>query len=83
VWPRTIVADLRRRGRNVERILDEVGLDLRRVNRARARIPWQAQAKLIDVAAGELNDDCYGIHLAAKVDVRDADAACLYRAGIA
>jgi hypothetical protein len=45
MWPRTIIADLRRRGRNVDRILDEVGLDLGAVNRERGRIPWQAQAK--------------------------------------
>jgi AraC-like DNA-binding protein len=74
VWPRTIVADLRRHGRNIDRILDEAGLDLRRVNQEGGRIPWQAQAKLMDIAARELGDDCYGIHLAAKVDVRDADA---------
>jgi hypothetical protein len=74
VWPRTIIADLRRRGRNVDRVLDEAGLDLRRVNHEGARIPSQAQAKLMDIAAREFADDCYGIHLAAKVDVRDADA---------
>jgi AraC-like DNA-binding protein len=28
----------------------------------------------MEIAARELGDDCYGIHLAAKVDVRDADA---------
>jgi AraC-like DNA-binding protein len=74
VWPRIIIADLRRDGRNVERVLDEAGLDPRWVNRKGGRIPWQAQAKLMDIAARELGDDCYGIHLAAKVDFRDADA---------
>jgi len=74
VWPRTIVADLRRHGRNFDRTLEEAGLDLRTVNSEGGRIPWQAQAQLIDIAARELADDCYGIHLAAKVDVRDADA---------
>jgi AraC-like DNA-binding protein len=74
VWPRTIIADLRRHGGNVDRVLDEAGLNLRMVNRERGRIPWQAQSKLMDIAARELADDCYGIHLAAKVDVRDADA---------
>jgi hypothetical protein len=74
VWPRTIIADLRRHGRNIDRILDEAGLNQRRVNREGGRIPWQAQAKLMDIGARELADDCYGIHLAAKVDVRDADA---------
>jgi AraC-like DNA-binding protein len=74
VWPRTILADLRRHGTNVDRVLDEAGLDLRMVDREGGRIAWQAQAKLMEIVAGELGDDCYGIHLAAKVDVRDADA---------
>jgi AraC-like DNA-binding protein len=74
MWPRTIIADLRRHGRNVESTLDEAGLDLRTVNREGGRIPSQAQAKLMDIAARELDDGCYGIHLAAKVDVHDADA---------
>jgi hypothetical protein len=74
VWPRTIIADLRRHGSNVDRVLDEAGLDLRRVNREGGRIPWQSQATLMDIAAREFGDECYGIHLAAKVDVRDADA---------
>ena len=74
VWPRAIVADLQRHGRNVDRVLAEAGLDLRMVNREGGRISWQAQAELMEIAAGELGDDCYGIHLAAKVDVRDADA---------
>ena len=71
VWPRVIVADLRKHGRNVEAVLDEVGLNLRAVNREGGRIPWEAQAKLMDIAARELADDCYGLHLASKVDVRD------------
>ena len=71
VWARVIVTDLRRHGRNVEAALDEVDLNLRVVNREGGRIPWEAQAKLMDIAARELADDCYGLHLASKVDVRD------------
>jgi AraC-like DNA-binding protein len=74
VWPRTILADLRRHRRDVDRVLAEAGLDLRMVDREGSRIAWQAQAKLMEIVAGELGDDCYGIHLAANVDVRDADA---------
>jgi len=73
VWPRAIVADLRAQGRNVERVLREAGLDLREINREGGKIPWLAQAKLMELAASELRDDCYGLHLAARVDVRDAD----------
>jgi AraC-like DNA-binding protein len=73
VWPKTIVQDLREHGRPVEKILGEAGLDLRTVNREGGRIPWLGQARLLDIAARELADDCYGIHLAERVDVRDAD----------
>ena len=73
VWPKTIVHDLRQQGRNVDKVLGEAGLDLRTVNREGGRIPWLGQARLLEIAARELGDDCYGIHLAARVDVRDAD----------
>ena len=58
VWPRVIVADLRKHGRNVEAVLDKVDLTLRMVNREGGRIPWEAQAKLMDITARELVDDC-------------------------
>ena len=73
VWPKTIVHDLRQQGRNVDKVLGEAGLDLRTVNREGGRIPWLGQARLLEIAARELGDDCYGVHLAARVDVRDAD----------
>jgi len=73
VWPKTIVHDLRQHGRTVDAVLSEAGLDLRTVTREGGRIPWLGQARLLDIAARELDDDCYGIHLAARVDVRDAD----------
>ncbi|MCP4305481.1 MAG: AraC family transcriptional regulator, partial [bacterium] len=74
VWPKTIVEDLRKEGRNVDAILNEAGLDLRAVNREGGRIPFPAQARLMEIAAREFSDDCYGLRLAATVDVRDADA---------
>ena len=72
-WPKTIVNDLRQQGRNVDKILGEAGLDLRTVNREGGRIPWLGQARLLEIAARELDDVCYGVHLAARVDIRDAD----------
>lgn len=74
VWPKVIFGDLRNAGRNVDAIFDEAGLDLRAVNRDGARISWPAQARLMEIAARELDDDCYGVRLSARVDVRDADA---------
>ena len=73
VWAKTIEHDLRQQGRNVERILEEAGLAQRTINREGGHIPWLAQSSLMEIAARELADDCYGLHLAAKVDVRDAD----------
>ena len=74
VWPRVIVRDLRKHGKDVGRILGESGLDLRTINREEGRIPWEKQARLMEIVARELGDDCYGLHLSAKVDVRDAAA---------
>ena len=65
--------DLRQQGRNVKRILEEAGLALRTINREGGRIPWLAQSSLMEIAARELADECYGLHLAARVDVHDAD----------
>jgi len=73
VWTKTIEHDLRQQGRNVERVLEEAGLAQRTINREGGRIPWLAQSSLMEIAARELADDCYGLHLAATVDVRDAD----------
>ena len=73
VWPRVIVGDLRGRGKNVLNVLDEADLSLHGVNREGGRIPWPAQSRLMEIAARELADDCYGLNLAARVDVRDAD----------
>ena len=73
VWAKAIEHDLRQQGRNVERILEEAGLAQRTINRDGGRIPWLAQSRLMEIAAGELADDCYGLHLAERTDVRDAD----------
>ncbi|MCP4304312.1 MAG: AraC family transcriptional regulator [bacterium] len=55
-WRKTIVADLRKAGRNVDAILGEAGLELRAVNREGARIPFPALAMLMEIAARELGD---------------------------
>src|SRR6476660_420616 len=73
VWAKAIEHDLRQQGRNVERVLEEAGLAQRTINREGGRIPWLAQSSLMEIAARELADDRYGLHLATRVDVRDAD----------
>ena len=71
LWARAIAADLHKFGRNVDTVLAEAGLSLRVVNRVGGRVPWQGQAKLLDIAARELADDCYGIHLASSIEIGD------------
>src|SRR5258708_23259154 len=60
VWPRVIVRDLRKHGKDVGRILGESGLDLRTINREGGRIPWEKQARLMEIVARELGVYCYG-----------------------
>jgi hypothetical protein len=55
VWPRTIVADLCRHDRNVDRVLEEAGLDLQMVNREGA-FPGRLRQGLMEIAARELPD---------------------------
>jgi len=74
VWVGVVAEDLREHRKNAGRVLAEVGLDLPTINRDGARIPWKAQADLLEIAALELGDDSYGLHLAQRVDVRDAGA---------
>src|SRR6476646_6306950 len=54
VWAKAIENDLRQQGRNVERILAEAGLAQRTINREGGRIPWLAQSRLMEIAAGSL-----------------------------
>jgi AraC-like DNA-binding protein len=74
VWAKVVAEDLRRRRKDAKRIFSEAGIDFCKVNLDGARIPFKSQAHLLDVAARELKDDCYGLHLSSKVEIRDADA---------
>jgi AraC-like DNA-binding protein len=51
----------------------ECGLDWQSLNKADGWIPFERHAKLMEIAARELVDECYGISLAQRVDVRDGD----------
>jgi AraC-like DNA-binding protein len=71
LWARSIAEDLHKFGRSVDAVLAEAGLSLRAINRGGGRVPWLAQARLLEITARELADDCYGIHLASRVDAQD------------
>ena len=54
-------------------LLLKSGLDWRSLNKADGWIPFVRHAELFEIAARELKNDCYGMTLAQRVDVRDGD----------
>jgi AraC-like DNA-binding protein len=72
LWARMVVNKLKQTGADLEGALTEAGLELRMLNKADAWIPFSAHAKLLEIAARHLGDDCFGLHLSATIDIRDA-----------
>ena len=66
-----VVHKLKQAGADLEGALTEAGLDLRMLNKADAWIPFRAHAKLLEIAARDLGDDCFGLHFSATIDIRD------------
>ncbi len=71
-WARQIAALLEARGRPSNLILREVGLDPKKVQEPDARIPYAKHVALFEAAAEHLNDPCFGLHFASRVDILDA-----------
>lgn len=72
LWARMVVDRLKQTGADLEGALTEAGLELRVLNKADAWIAFTAHAKLLEIAARELDDDCFGLHFSATIDIRDA-----------
>ena len=72
LWARMVVDKLKQAGADLEGALAEAGLALRILNKADAWIPFTAHAKLLEIAARDLGDDCFGLHFSATIDIRDA-----------
>src|SRR5262245_52723412 len=72
LWARMVVDRFRQAGADLESALAEAGLELRSLNKADAWIPFAAHAKLLEIAARDLGDDCFGLNLSITVDIRDA-----------
>lgn len=72
--PHVIVQDLRRRGLDPEVLANEVGLELRELNRDGAWFPYVKHAELLELAATETGDDCYGLYLSECVKPQDFGA---------
>ncbi len=73
-WARAVAGELRRAGVDLEHALREAGLEARTINNEEAWIPFARHAALMEIAARELKDDCYGAKFGARVDPREAGA---------
>jgi AraC-like DNA-binding protein len=73
LWSRCVAQELRKEGVDVEAALAESGLNWRLLNKPDGWIPFGQHAELFEIAARELKNDCYGMTLAQRVDVRDGD----------
>jgi AraC-like DNA-binding protein len=71
LWARMIVHELKRQGADVEGALAKAGLELRSINNPDGWIPFEAHAQLLEIAAAQLKDDCFGLHFSKTVDIRD------------
>ncbi len=71
LWARLVVQKLKQQGFNVSAALAEAGLELRTLNKADSWIPFAAHARLLEYAARELDDDCFGLQLSQTIDIRD------------
>ena len=71
VWARLVVQELKKHGVDVEAALTEAGLEHRQVIRAEGWVPYANHARLFEIAARELKDDCFGLKFARTIDVRD------------
>ena len=72
VWAKQIGDLLEARGLRPDLVLQEVGLDWRKVQDPDARIPYPKHVALLEAAAEHLNDPCFGLHFAARADILDA-----------
>ena len=61
---------LREHGKDVGKILGAAGLAAEAVDDPTARLDAQAQIKVMELAAEELDDELFGFHLARDVDLR-------------
>ena len=71
VWARLVVQELKKHGVDVEAALTEAGLEHRSLIRADGWVPYANHARLFEIAARELKDDCFGLNFARTIDVRD------------
>jgi AraC-like DNA-binding protein len=71
-WTRQAARFLESEGYPREPLLRESGLLHHDIESRQARIPFECQARLMELAASVTGDDCFGLHFALTRDVRDA-----------
>ncbi len=74
VWARLVVQDLEKRGIDAAGGLRNAGLGAFALADEEGWIPFVKHSALLDYAADQTGDSCYGARLAAKIDIRDGDA---------
>jgi len=73
VWARLVVQDLEKRGIDAAAGLRNAGLGAFALADEEGWIPFVKHSALLDCAADQTGDSCYGARLAAKIDIRDGD----------
>src|SRR5262249_13744415 len=72
VWARSAAYELKKAGADVDSALQAADLQWQWLNNAEGWIHFARHAKLLEIAADKLEDDRFGLHLAQKVDPREA-----------
>ena len=69
---RIVCARLRAAGLELAPLLTRAGLKIQEIDDPEVRVEAAAQSKLLGIAAGELQDDLLGFHLARDLELREA-----------
>ena len=74
IWARLVVQDLEKRGIDAAGGLRNAGLNALALADEEGWIPFAKHSALLDCAADQTGDSCYGARLATKIDIRDGGA---------
>jgi AraC-like DNA-binding protein len=73
-WARLVVQDLERRGIDAAAGLRNAGLNALALADEEGWIPFTKHSALLDCAADQTGDSCYGARLAKRIDIKDGGA---------
>jgi AraC-like DNA-binding protein len=74
IWARLVVQDLEKRGIDAAGGLRKAGLNALALADEQGWIPFTKHSALLDCAADQTVDGCYGARFATKIDIRDGGA---------